>query len=47
VFVNAGHAVLSQQVHFASGDTAISLYTDGGTASFSGITTPDFAAPAG
>ena len=30
VFVNAGHTVLSQQVHFADGDTGISLYTDGG-----------------
>lgn len=46
VFVNAGHTVLSQQVHFAAGDTAISLYTDGGTATFSGITIRDFEVPA-
>lgn len=38
VFVNAGHTVLSQQVHFAEGDTGISLYSDGGPASFTGIT---------
>ncbi|MBP2411994.1 levanbiose-producing levanase [Arthrobacter stackebrandtii] len=38
VFVNAGHTVLSQQVHFADGDTGISFYSDGGTATFSGIT---------
>ena len=46
VFVNAGHTVLSQQVHFADGDTGISLYTDGGAADFSGITIREFAAPA-
>ncbi|MBL0888844.1 glycoside hydrolase family 32 protein, partial [Myceligenerans indicum] len=33
VFVNAGHTVLSQQVHLTDGDTGISLYTDGGPAS--------------
>jgi levanbiose-producing levanase len=38
VFVNAGHTVLSQQVHFADGDTGISLYADGGAAQFTGIT---------
>jgi sucrose-6-phosphate hydrolase SacC (GH32 family) len=42
VFVNAGHTVLSQQVHFADGDTGISLYTDGGPATFSGITIRSF-----
>jgi sucrose-6-phosphate hydrolase SacC (GH32 family) len=43
VFVNAGHTVLSQQVHFAAGDTGISFYTDGGPATFSGITIRNFA----
>ncbi|KRE91196.1 glycoside hydrolase family 32 protein [Arthrobacter sp. Soil764] len=47
VFVNAGHTVVSQQVHFADGDTGISLYTDGGPATFSGITIRELAAPAG
>lgn len=42
VFVNAGHTVLSQQVHFADGDTGISFYTDGGPATFSGITIREF-----
>ncbi|MGX1162906.1 sucrose-6-phosphate hydrolase SacC (GH32 family) [Pseudarthrobacter sp. SLBN-100] len=42
VFVNAGHTVLSQQVHFADGDTGISLYTGGGPATFSGITIRSF-----
>lgn len=42
VFVNAGHAVLSQQVHFAETDTGISLYTDGGPAQFTGITIREF-----
>lgn len=37
VFVNAGHTALSQQVHFAEGDTGISFYADGGTATFSNI----------
>ncbi|WP_307613539.1 glycoside hydrolase family 32 protein [Pseudarthrobacter sp. W1I19] len=37
VFVNGGHTVLSQQVHFAQGDTGISLYSDGGPATFSRI----------
>ena len=47
VFVNAGHTVLSQQVHFADGDTGISFYTDGGPATFSGITIRELAsAPA-
>ena len=30
VFVNSGHTVISQQVHFADGDTGVSLYADGG-----------------
>lgn len=38
VFVNGGHTVLSQQVHFADGDTGISFYAAGGPATFSGIT---------
>jgi levanbiose-producing levanase len=42
VFVNAGHTVLSQQVHFAERDTGISLYSDGGPATFSGITIRSF-----
>lgn len=42
VFVNAGHTVLSQQVHFAEGDTGISLYADGGPANFTGITIREF-----
>ncbi|WP_456284347.1 glycoside hydrolase family 32 protein [Microbacterium sp. JZ101] len=42
VFVNAGHTVLSQQVHFTEGDTGISLYTDGGPARFSGIVIRSF-----
>lgn len=42
VFVNAGHTVLSQQVHFTEGDTGISFYTDGGSATFSGITIREF-----
>lgn len=42
VFVNAGHTVLSQQVHFAEGDTGISFYADGGPATFSGITIREF-----
>jgi levanbiose-producing levanase len=42
VFINAGHTVLSQQVHFAEGDTGIALYTDGGPASFTGITIREF-----
>ncbi|MFE3461497.1 glycoside hydrolase family 32 protein [Nocardiopsis aegyptia] len=45
VFVNAGHTVLSQQVHFAEGDTGISLYTDGGPATFTDITIREFANP--
>lgn len=43
VFVNAGHTVLSQQVHFAEGDTGISLYSDGGAATFTGMTIREFA----
>lgn len=43
VFVNAGHTVISQQVHFTEGDTGISFYTDGGSAIFSGITIREFA----
>lgn len=42
VFINAGHTVLSQQVHFADGDTGISLYADGGSAAFTGITIRKF-----
>jgi levanbiose-producing levanase len=42
VFVNAGHTVLSQQVYFVDGDDGISLYTDGGTGTFSGITVREF-----
>jgi levanase len=38
VFVDAGHTVLSQQVHLLETDTGISLYSDGGAAVFSGIT---------
>lgn len=38
VFVNAGHTVLSHQVYFQPGDTGISVYADGGEATFSGIT---------
>lgn len=45
VFVNNGHTVLSQQVHFADGDTGISLYADGGAATFSGITIREFGSP--
>ncbi len=45
VFVNGGHTVLSQQVHFLDGDTGISLYADGGTALFSGIAIREFAVP--
>jgi levanbiose-producing levanase len=43
VFVNAGHTVLSQQVHFAAGDTGISFYTDGGPATFSRTTIRELA----
>jgi len=42
VFVNAGHTVVSQQVHFADGDAGISFYADGGPATFSGITIRSF-----
>ncbi|MCW3768579.1 glycoside hydrolase family 32 protein [Paenarthrobacter sp. PAE-2] len=45
VFVNAGHTVLSQQVHFDDGDTGISFYADGGPATFSGITIKEFGNP--
>jgi len=37
VFVNAGHTVLSQQVHFLPEDTGISLYSEGGAATASAI----------
>ncbi|MFD8096818.1 glycoside hydrolase family 32 protein [Streptomyces malaysiensis] len=37
VFVNAGHTVLSHQVYFQPGETGISVYADGGSATFSGI----------
>jgi len=42
VFVDAGHTVLSQQVHLTAADTGISLYTDGGPAAFTGITLRSF-----
>ncbi|WP_159609907.1 glycoside hydrolase family 32 protein [Glutamicibacter sp. JC586] len=42
VFVNAGHSVISQQVHFADGDSGVSFYTDGGVARFSGIMVREF-----
>lgn len=45
VFVNAGHTVLSQQVHFLDTDTGISFYSDGGAATFTGITIREFATP--
>ncbi|MFJ2551113.1 GH32 C-terminal domain-containing protein [Microbacterium sp. NPDC087591] len=45
VFVNAGHTVISQQVHFRESDTGISLYADGGPATFSGITIREFGTP--
>lgn len=38
VFVNAGFTVLSNQVYFGPDDTGVSLYTDGGPATFTGIT---------
>lgn len=38
VFVNAGHTVLSHQVHFTSGDIGLSVYADGGSATFSAVT---------
>ncbi|MEU0603373.1 glycoside hydrolase family 32 protein [Streptomyces sp. NPDC006393] len=37
VFVNAGHTVLSHQVYFQPGDTGVSVYADGGSATFSNI----------
>ncbi|MBA2951779.1 GH32 C-terminal domain-containing protein [Streptomyces himalayensis] len=43
VFVNAGHTVLSHQVYFETGDTGISVYADGSSATFSGITIREFA----
>ncbi|GLI27136.1 levanbiose-producing levanase [Agromyces rhizosphaerae] len=45
VFVNAGHTVLSQQVHFLETDTGISFYTDGGPADFTGVTIREFGTP--
>ncbi|NWL35612.1 glycoside hydrolase family 32 protein [Paenarthrobacter nitroguajacolicus] len=45
VFVNSGHTVISQQVHFADGDTGLSLYADGGPADFTGITIREFGNP--
>lgn len=45
VFVNSGHTVVSQQVHFVDGDTGISLYADGGLATFTGITIREFGNP--
>lgn len=45
VFVNSGHTVVSQQVHFADADTGISLYADGGPANFTGITIREFGNP--
>lgn len=44
-YVNAGHTVLSQQVHFLDTDTGISLYTDGGPAQFTGITIREYITP--
>lgn len=41
VFVDGG-PVLSQQVYFREGDEGISMYTDGGTADFTGITIREF-----
>lgn len=38
VFVDAGHTTLSQQVYFIDGDDGLSLYTDGGSADFTGMT---------
>lgn len=38
VFANAGHTVLSQQVHFLPGDTGIALHGDGGPVTASHIT---------
>ncbi|MEY9836250.1 glycoside hydrolase family 32 protein [Streptacidiphilus sp. EB103A] len=43
VFVNAGFTVLSHQVYFETGDTGISLYTDGGAATFANMTITGFA----
>nr|WP_198427350.1 GH32 C-terminal domain-containing protein [Streptomyces antimycoticus] len=42
VFANAGHTVLSHQVYFQPGDTGISVYADGGSATFSHITVREF-----
>ena len=45
VFVNAGHTVISQQVHFTDSDRGISFYSDGGSANFTGITIREFGTP--
>ncbi|KQR34598.1 MULTISPECIES: glycoside hydrolase family 32 protein [Curtobacterium] len=42
VFVDDGATVLSNQVNFDTGDTGISLFSDGGTATFSGITIREY-----
>lgn len=42
VYVNAGYTVLSQQVNFVAGDTGVSLYSNGGTATFSGISIREY-----
>ena len=42
VFVDDGETVLSNQVNFDTGDTGISLFSDGGTATFSGITIREY-----
>ncbi len=42
VFVDNGKIVLSNQVFFQPGDSGISLYTDGGSATFSNMTIKEF-----
>jgi len=42
VYVNAGYTILSNQVFFESGDTRISVYADGGAATFSNISVTQF-----
>lgn len=37
VYVNAGYTILSNLVYFQDGDTGISVYTDGGQASYTNI----------
>ena len=43
VFVNDGERVLSNNVFFQSSDRGVSLYTDGGSATFSNLTIKEFA----